>query len=55
MKWNTSCTQSLIHFPVLSAAAAIRSYHGLKILKDYGYKSLYFTKNAWGATFKKSK
>ena len=26
MKWNTSCTQSLIHFPALSAAAAIRSY-----------------------------
>ena len=39
MKWNTSCTQSLIHFPALSAAAAIRSYHVLKILKDYGYRS----------------
>ena len=41
MKWNTSCTQSLIHFPALSAAAAIQSYHVLKILKDYGYRSLH--------------
>ena len=40
MKWNASCTQSLIHFPALSAAAAIRSYHVLKILKDYGYRNL---------------
>ncbi len=39
MKWNTSCTMSLIHFLALSAAAAIRSYHVLKILKDYGYRS----------------
>ena len=41
MKWNTSCTQLLIHFPALSAAAAIQSYHVLKILKDYGYRSLH--------------
>ena len=38
MKWNTFCTQLLIHFPALSAAAAIQSYHVLKILKDYGYR-----------------
>jgi len=36
MKWNTSCTTSLIHCPALSAAAAIQSYHGLRILKGYG-------------------
>ena len=36
MKWSTSCTTSLIHCPALSAVAAIRSYHGLKILKGYG-------------------
>ena len=41
MKWSTSCTMSLIHCPVLSAAAAIQSYHVLKILKDYGYRSLH--------------
>ena len=45
MKWNTSCTQLLIHFPALSAAAAIQSYHVLKILKDYGYRSLH--KGQW--------
>ena len=38
MKWNTSCTLSLIHCPALSAAAAIPFYHVLKILKDYGCK-----------------
>ena len=39
MKWNTSCTMSLIHCLALSAAVAIWSYPALKILKDYGYKS----------------
>lgn len=42
MKWNTSCTMSLIHCLALSAAVAIWSYHALKILKDYGYKSQRF-------------
>ena len=45
MKWNTFCTQLLIHFPALSAAAAIQSYHVLKILKDYGYRILH--KRQW--------
>ena len=38
MKWNTSCTMSLMPCLVSSAAAAIQSYHVLKILKGYGYR-----------------
>lgn len=38
MKWNTSCTMSLTPCLVSSAAAAIQSYHVLKISKDYGYR-----------------
>ena len=39
MRWNASCSMLLIHCPALSAAAAIQSYHVLKILKDYGYRN----------------
>ena len=38
MKWNSFCTMSLIPCLALSAAAAIQSYHVLKISKDYGYR-----------------
>ena len=42
---NDTVTQLLIHFPALSAAVAIQSYHVLKILKDYDYRSLH--KRQW--------
>ena len=38
MKWSSFCTMSLILCLVLSAAAAIQSYHVLKILKGYAYR-----------------